>query len=106
STDVPGAFGGNAEEVVAFGNPGRPTEGSLYASFGGTSAAVAIAAGVVSLAIREYRIAQSAPTLAPDPIVLKQQLYNTARQTDDCLRIVNATALLSNITSPPQPGPS
>lgn len=66
STDIPGAFGdaSGGMEPHARGEP--DTQRSLFAPFGGTSAACAIAAGVASLLQAKRRARGEAPLTGPE----------------------------------------
>lgn len=107
STDVPGLFGESIGDVVVFGKPGRPARSSLYAAFGGTSAAAAIVTGVLALALRQIRIdakTQGGGAVSPtdasrvSSVELKALLRSTGRRTcEDAVRVVDARALLRNI---------
>lgn len=57
STDIPGAYGAESGPFSSFErSPANPSVSSLYASFGGTSAACCLVAGIVALMQRQFRL--------------------------------------------------
>lgn len=97
STDIPGAYGATSGPFGPHESEVEdPTESSLYASFGGTSAACALVAGIVSLMQRQYKLEKNKNDVHLDGEAIKKILKKTA-DTSGSVDLVQAGAAVEEV---------